>query len=114
MENEYYRGDTFVFPFSLQNSDGEKVNFEAGDVLKCGVKTSIYSDEYSLFQEITVENKTPEIQIKFLPDETRKLKTRKYMLELELTRNGDVETIFQQEVKVKGDVVRNDNTQTSS
>ena len=110
MENEYYRGDTFVFPISLQNDNGEEVNFEAGDILKCGVKTSIYSDEYSLFKEITIETETPEIQIKFSPKETQKLKIRKYTLELELTRNGDVETIFQQQFKVKGDVVRDVNT----
>lgn len=110
MENEYYRGDTFVFPFSFENDNDEKINFEIGDIIRCGAKTSIYSDEYALYKEISIETETPEIQIKFLPEETKTLKLRKYILELELTRNGDTETIFQEEFKVKGDVVRNVDT----
>lgn len=105
MENEYYRGDTFVFPFSFENDNEEEINFEVGDIIKCGAKKSIYSKEYALYKEIIVETETPEIQIKFLPEETKKLKLGKHILEVELTRNGDVETPFQQEFKVKGDAI---------
>lgn len=107
MENYYYRGDTLVFPFGLQNEDGEDVNFEVGDILRFGAKESIYSDEYALYKEIIVSEETSEVQFEFGTEETQKLKPRNYTIELELTRGGDVNTVYQDKILVKGDVIRN-------
>lgn len=106
-DNEYFRGDTFIFPFELQNENKELIKFEADDILKCGVKESIYNDDYVLYKEIVIEKEINEIQIEFNPEETQKIKATKYIVELELTRGKNVNTIYQGEIEVKGDVVNN-------
>ena len=54
----YYRGDTFIFPFGLQDENGADINFEAGDIVKCGVKSTINDTEYALYKEIESSNIT--------------------------------------------------------
>ena len=107
MEKYYFRGDTIVFPFSLQNENGEEIKFEVGDILRFGAKESIYSDEYALYKEILVSEETSEVQFEFEAEETQKLVPRNYIIELELTRSGDVNTVYQNKILVKGDVIRN-------
>lgn len=104
---DYYRGDTFVFPFSLQNHNKENINFETGDILKFGAKGSIRKDEYALYKEIEIEEERAEILFEFTPEETQVLNTGNYIIELELTRGDYVDTIYQNQILVKGDVVRN-------
>lgn len=101
----YYRGDTFIFPFGLQDESGEYVNFEAGDIVKCGVKSTINDTEYALYKELEVMENTDELVFIFYPEETKELMAGKYTRELEHTRGDYVTTIYQEEITVKGDVV---------
>lgn len=107
MENYYYRGDTLVFPFSLQNEEKKDINFEVGDILRFGAKENIHVDEYALYKEIEIQEETGEVQFEFETEETQKLEPRNYIIELELTRGGDVNTVYQDKILVKGDVIRN-------
>lgn len=107
-EKEYFRGDTFVFPFDLQNENKELINFETGDILRFGMKESIYSDTYLLYDEKTISENTEDITIIFKPEKTQKLQPNKnYIIELEITRGDYRDTIFQKVILVKGDVVNN-------
>ena len=117
MEKYYYRGDTLVFPFSLQNEEKKDINFEVGDILRFGAKESIYSDEYALYKEIVVQEETSEVQFEFETEETQKLKPRNYIIELELTRGNYVSTVYQESILIKGEVIRNvrkDNSSTET
>ncbi len=105
--NSFYRGDTFIFCFKLQDDNGKDINFEVNDVVKFGMKKNIHTKEYSLYKEIDVKEETSEIKIEFSPEETQPLNITSYLIELELTREGYTNTIFQQEILIKGDVVRN-------
>lgn len=110
---DYYRGDTFVFQFELQNEEGQAVNFEAGDIVKFGMKKSIYRDEYAILAETTLKEDTSILEIECEPHETQLLEPEHYVIELELTRGDYVDTIYQETILVKGDVIRND-TKTNS
>lgn len=117
MENYYFRGNTLVFPFSLQNEDEEEVKFEVDDILRFGAKESIYSDEYALYKEIVISEETSEIQFEFETEETQKLKPRNYIIELELTRGNIVSTVYQESILIKGAVIRyvpKDNSSTET
>ena len=104
--NEYYRGDTIVFPFSFANDNGEPVKFEAGDLIKCGAKRTIKDEKCALIRELELKTECDEIQIEFTPEETKDLQRGAYILELELTRNGRVETIYQDYIDIVEDVIR--------
>ena len=54
MDDKYYTGDTFVFPFGFQNENKEPIDFEVGDILRFGMKESIYRKQYSLYKEIKI------------------------------------------------------------
>ena len=115
LDNDYFRGDTFIFPFTLQNENEEAISFEVGDILRFGAKDNIYNESYALYKEIEVSEEMKEIQFKFLPSETQNLELKKYIIELELTRGEeDVGTIYQNEILVKGDVVRNGSNNNSN
>lgn len=102
-----YRGDTFIFPFTLRDESGNAQSFQVGDIVRFGMKENIYISEYALYREIQITEATQELQLTFTPDETRKLEKRDYIVELELERNGQVDTIYQEELKVKGVVIDN-------
>lgn len=102
-----YRGDTFIFPFLLKDESGNAQEFQVGDIVRFGMKENIYTSEYALYREIQITEATQELQLTFTPDETRKLEKRDYIVELELERNGQVDTIYQEELKVKGVVIDN-------
>ena len=106
MENEYYRGDTFVFPFSFENDNKEPIKFEVGDSIRCGAKRTMKDEKCALFKEVPIKTECDEIQIEFTPEETKDLQRGAYILELELTRNGRVETIYQDYIDIVEDVIR--------
>lgn len=102
-----YRGDTFIFPFTLRDESGNAQSFQVGDIVRFGMKENIYTSEYALYREIQLTEATQELQFTFTPEETQKLEQRKYIVELELERNGQVDTIYQEELNVKGVVIDN-------
>lgn len=107
---EYYRGDTFIFPFELQDEDENKLQFETGNKVILGVKKNISDKEYALYQEIVIDENLDEIQIKFQPEETKKLDICKYIVELQLEHNNLTDTIYQDFIVVKGDVINDSNS----
>lgn len=107
---EYFRGDTFIFPFTFENENGESINFEVGDILRCGIKSNIYSNNYILIHLIEMGEERGEVTFEFSANETKDVKLGKCLLELELTRGGKVSTIYQEEIEIKGDVVRNESS----
>lgn len=100
-----YRGNTFTFPFLLKDESGNAQEFQIGDIVRFGMKENIYIKEYALYREIQLIEATQELQFTFTPEETRKLEKRDYIVELELTRNGQVDTIYQEKIEVKGVVI---------
>lgn len=99
---EKYRGDTFIFPFSYED---EQLKFETGDIIRFGIKKACDCDDVILFKEIEVTETTEEIKIIFEPEATKKIKPGDYLIELELTRNGIVETCYRDKLKVEGDLI---------
>lgn len=111
----YFRGDTLIFPFEFVDDNGEKLDFEPQDVLKCGVKTTIYDEQYILIAEKEISEKTSEVIFEFSAEKTRNIKIGDCILELELTRGDVVTTIYHEEIYIDGDVVRNEsNTENNS
>ena len=94
---ELFRGDTFgrniVFKnYKLQNSD----------VIKVGIKKRLSDTEYVLpLKELT--NGTT--QFIFTPEETKNLIPDTYILEIELTYDGEVSTLDQYVLVVKEDLI---------
>ena len=101
-----YRGDTFIFQFSLQDESGSPIKFQKDDIVRFGMKENFYTKDYALCKEMPIGEEKEEIQIEFGPEETSKLELRKYIIELELERNGQIDTIYQDTLTVKGDVNR--------
>ena len=112
-----YRGDTYIFPFSLQDESGSAMKFQKDDIVRFGMKENFYTKDYALYKELKIEAETEEIQIKFEPEETSKLELRQYIIELELERDGQIDTIYQDMLTVEGDVITNEaksNTETTT
>lgn len=99
---EKYRGDTFIFPFGFED---ENLQFEVGDVLKVGVKKACDCKGHILYKEITVNEATEEIQVRFEASETKNIAPGEYEIEAELTKNNIVETCYRSKLKVIGDIV---------
>ena len=104
-ENEYYRGDDIEFPFVLKDDNEQDIPFKKGDNITFGAKNNVYKNEYALYKEFVLDKDCSELRIEFTPEETRKLDITKYLIELELIRNGKTKTVFQQEIEIIGDVV---------
>ena len=79
---EKYRGDTYIFSVGIEQ-DGQAQNFQEGDL----------------------DAETDTIEFVFSSVETAKLDIATYHLEIELTRNGNVETVYRDKLNVIGDVV---------
>lgn len=101
---EKYRGDTYIFSVGIEQ-DGQAQNFEVGDLVRIGAKRSTSDTVYGLYQEKTVDTETDSIEFVFSSAETAKLDIATYHLEIELTRNGNVETVYRDKLNVIGDVV---------
>ena len=104
---EIYRGDTFKFDFSATLEDGTAHTFEAGDILKAGIKTNIGNDEYVIFQEITINDSVTEVMFEFSHQEMLNAPiSENAILEIELTDTaGRVSTLYQEEIEIVGDVI---------
>lgn len=97
---ELFRGDTFSKTIVFEN-----YTLTEGDIVKVGLKGTLYDDEYTLFTEIPIERSCTEIVFAF--DGTNNLEIGEYIFEIELTyNNGKVETVYQAPLTVRGDVIR--------
>lgn len=101
---EKYRGDTYIFSVGIEQ-DGQAQKFQEGDLVRLGAKRSTSDTVYGLYQEKTVDTETDTIEFVFSSAETAKLDFATYHLEIELTRNGNVETVYRDKLNVIGDVV---------
>ena len=102
---EKYRGDTYIFNVTLEQ-DGQAQKFQVGDLVRFGAKISLNQEEYDLYKEITVDKEMDSIEFVFTKEETQKLNLQNHQIEIELTRNGIVETVYSDRLIVLGDVVR--------
>lgn len=102
---EKYRGDTYIFNVTLEQ-DGQAQQFQAGDLARFGMKKNTAHTDYALYKEITVDKETDSIEFVFTKEETQKLNLQNHQIEIELTRNGIVETVYRDKLIVLGDVVR--------
>ena len=107
-DGRIYRGDTFKFDFSatLEGSTNLHI-FEAGDILKAGIKTDIRNNEYIIFKEITIQEPTTEVTFEFSHEEMLNAPIKdNAILEVELTNTaGIVSTIYQEKIEIVGDVI---------
>ena len=101
---EKYRGDTYIFNVSIEQN-GQAQQFQTGDIVRFGAKTNTANTEYALYQEIRIDKDTDSIEFIFSSEDTSKLDVRAYQIEIELTRNGIVETVYRDSLNVLGDVV---------
>ena len=97
-------GDTYIFNVTLEQ-DGQAQNFQVGDLVRFGMKKSTAHTDYALYKETTVDKETDSIEFVFSSEETQKLDVQVYQIEIELTRNGIVETVYRDKLNVLGDVV---------
>ena len=104
---EKYRGDTFVFPFSFEDTS---LSFEVGDFIRFGAKKACDCKGYAFYKEIKIENTSTEIKIIFDKEETKNIAPGEYEMELELTKNNVVETCYRDSLKVLGDIVNENNS----
>lgn len=106
------RGDTFQFDFfATLEDDGspealENYAFIPGDRLKIGIKTRVTSPKYLAYKEIEITEKTESVPVEFAAEEMKKMTIGDKILEVELTDTfGDVRTIYQEKIKIVGDVI---------
>ena len=101
---EKYRGDTYTFKVTLEQ-DNQEQQFQVGDIVRFGMKKNTANTDYALYKEIIVDTLADSIEFVFSSEETQKLDVQVYQVEIELTRNGNVETVYRDSLKVLGDVV---------
>jgi hypothetical protein len=90
---EMIRGDTEVLTVSCVNSEGEPINFETGDKVYFTVKESVTST-LIIFQKIITEFVEGKAIITILPEDTKNLKFKPYVYDVQLTQaDGTVTTI---------------------
>lgn len=103
---EIFKGDTFIFDFGATLEDGTIYEFEKGDILKVGVKDRLSTSIYVLYKKIEIQETTEEIRVYFPAAETEDISEGDKILEVELKdTHGNVSTIYQEKIKVKGVVI---------
>lgn len=98
-------GDTYIFSVTLEH-DEQAQKFQVGDLVRFGMKKNTSHTDYALYKEITVDIETNSIEFVFSSEETQQLDAQVvYQVEIELTRNNIVETVYRDKLTVLGDVV---------
>lgn len=104
---EFFRGDTFRHDIGAKMKDGSLYLFLPGDVLRVGIKNKIANTRCIAYREIEVTEKTLTVTVEIPPNETKKWSLEPKIIEAELTdTHGDVRTIYQDKIEMKGDVIR--------
>ena len=98
-----YRGDTFIFNLSFED---EEMTFKPNDILRLGAKRTCDCCTYLLTKELVIAEDSTEAEIIFDAEETKDLAIGDYLLEVEFTRDGVVDTCFRDTLRVEGDVNR--------
>lgn len=102
---EIFRGDTLKFDFTA-TLDKKPYSFKKGDVLKVGIKESLKRPKCGLLKRIDINEDTESVRICFSHEEMKKVCEGDKILEVELTTtNKEVLTIYQEKIKIKGDVI---------
>ena len=107
MATKFFRGDTFKYDIGVKMGDGSLYVFIPGDIIRIGIKNKLTNSRYVAYKEIEIEEKTTEVTVEFPPKETKKWSLEPKILEVELTdTHGDVRTIYQDKIEMKGDVIK--------
>lgn len=103
---DIFRGDTFKFDFTASLEDGTLYKFQPGDTLKVGIKERLTNPKCGVLKTIDIEEEAETIKIVFTHEETKKWCEGNKILEVELTdTQGNVYTLSQEKITVKGDVI---------
>lgn len=103
---QIYRGDTFKFDFTANLEDETPYVFQPGDILKIGIKERITNPKCAVLKTITIEEPKENVHIEFPHEETKHWCEGDKILEVELTdTQGNVYTLTQEKLTVKGDVI---------
>jgi hypothetical protein len=89
------RGDTESITVSLSDETGNKINFELGDTLYFTIKDNVNTVNKVMQKQITDFNEDGNAVIEILPSDTKELKYKEYVYDIQLTReDGTVTTII--------------------
>ena len=98
---EIYRGDTFSRTVKPKN-----FTFETGDKIRIGAK-NLLTDKQAVFEVIhTFEETATEYTFTFSAETMAKIAPKSYIFEIEITKNNNVQTVLQDELTIKGDVLK--------
>lgn len=87
------QGDSGSILLKKEDPAGDPLNFEAGEIIRFGVKKTMTSP-YLIFKEQTVMNPMTSVEIVLLPEDTQTMETTIYKYDIEITKpNGDVDTV---------------------
>lgn len=104
---QFFRGDTFKYDIGAKLDNGSLYVFLPGDTLRVGIKNKLTNTKYIAYKEIEITKKTTSVTIEFPPTETRKWRLEPKIIEAELIdTHGDVRTIYQDKIEMKGDVIK--------
>lgn len=103
---DIFRGDTFKFDFTANLEDDTPYIFQPGDILKIGIKEKITNPKCAALKTIRIEEVKETVNIIFSHEETKHWCEGDKILEVELTdTQGNVYTLTQEKLTVKGDVI---------
>ena len=87
------RGDTGAIRVAVNDSAGEIIPLEDGDMIELTVRKHLMSSKKELYKKVT-EFINGEALITIHPEDTESLEFRMYVYDIQLTReNGQVQTI---------------------
>jgi hypothetical protein len=100
-----FRGDTFKVDITA-TLDEEPYWFKKGDILKVGIKEKLSNSKCGLYKKIDIDKDIESVRVCFTDKEMKKVCEGEKILEAELTTaEGEVFTIYQDKIKIKGDVI---------
>ena len=99
------RGDSETITITMRDPSGNKVDFIDGDTVYFTVKDSTLTQR-KILQEVITDFIEGTALISLIPSDTRGLRPKDYMYDIQLTRDGDIVTTIVKPSKftILGDV----------
>lgn len=107
---ELFKGNTFNAVFSISDKETNKqYTFKIGDLVRVGIKYSVFDEDYIIYKEFKIENECTSINIEFTHEEMEylPLNSAEAIFEVELVYNHGqkIKTVYQEKVILKGVVI---------
>jgi hypothetical protein len=104
-----YKGNSVNVNFNVNDKDtGKAYMFQAGDIVKLGIKSTLEDTQYLIYKEFEITEPGETVALILTPEETDISVTEQdAILELELVYNGgqSVKTVYQDTIKLEGVVI---------